>query len=278
MNMLLLPLAALFFVMFIIPFFYLLYTSFLTYTSGQVSPGMPFTLGSYLKFFRDSYYAVVIGRTLWLSLLSAVICTIMAYPLAFFMARAQGYLKTILLVLVTLPLISGVVVQTMGWYGLLAAYGTVNNILKALHIIHDPIQFLGTSSAIVIGLVQSFLPYMVLPIMNILQVIPKNVLEAAENLGANGAQRFFRITFPLSLGGVGAGFVLVFGACLSSYTTPSILGSGKVQVIGTVVYQQAMQLFNWPFSAAISMILLVLLLILAVATSLKAKRKAANAA
>ena len=114
--------------------------------------------------------------------------------------------------------------------------------------------------------------------MNILQVIPKNVLEAAENLGANGAQRFFRITFPLSLGGVGAGFVLVFGACLSSYTTPSILGSGKVQVIGTVVYQQAMQLFNWPFSAAISMILLVLLLILAVATSLKAKRKAANAA
>jgi len=274
MNVLLLPLAFLFFIMFIIPFLYLCYTSFLTYSSGQVIPGLPFTLGAYLKFFQDSYFAKVIGRTFWLSFLSTAICVVMAYPLAFLMAKAKGYIKTTLLVLVTLPLISGVVVQTMGWYGLLTDYGTVNTILKTLHLVKEPVKFLGNSNAIVIGLVQSFLPYMVLPIMNILQVIPNNVLEAAENLGANRVQRFFRITFPLSLGGVGAGFILVFGACLSSYTTPSILGRGKVQVIGTVVYQQAMQLFNWPFAAAISMILLVLLVILVGLSSIRQKRNA----
>lgn len=273
----LLPLAGLFFIMFAVPFMYLLYTSFLTYTSGQVSPGMPFTIASYVKFFQDSYYAEVVLRTFWFSLVTASICVILAYPLAFVMAKATGYLKTTLLVLVTLPLISGVIVQTSGWYGLLTDYGTINNVMMALGIIDEPVSILGTSTAIIIGLVQSFLPYMVLPIMNVLQVIPNNVLEAAENLGANRVQRFFRVVFPMSLGGVAAGFVLVFGACLSSYTTPSILGRGKVQVIGTIVYQQAMQLFNWPFAATMSMILLVLLIVFVLLTSRKPKEKGGKA-
>lgn len=275
MNTLMVPLAILFLIMFAAPFIYLFYMSFLTYTSGQVSPTPPFTWASYVKFFQDSYYMGVIGRTVWISVLSALICAIMAYPLAVFLNKAKGYAKTIGMVLVILPLISGVIVQTMGWYGLLTDYGTINNVLIALHIIDEPITFLGKPTAVVIGLVQSFLPYMVLPIMNTLQAIPHNVLEAAENLGANSAQRFFRVTLPLSMSGVVTGFILVFGSCLSSYTTPSILGRGKVQVIGTIVYQQAMQLFDWPFAAAISMLLLVALLLILLLTSIRTKKSKA---
>lgn len=271
-NLLLIPLTVLLVVFFAFPFVMLFYNSFLTF-SGKVEPSLPLTFANYIKFFKDSYYPAVIGRTLYISVATTFISLVCAYPLAFFMVKAKGYVKTIFLVLVTLPLISGVMVQTMGWYGMMTNHGTINKLLQALHITSEPLEMLGNNSAVIIGLVQGFLPYMVLPIMNALQAIPGNVLQAAENLGANKVQQFFRVTLPMSMGGVAAGCMLVFGACLSSYTTPSILGRGKVQVIGTIVYQQAMQLFNWPFASAIAMLLLLVILLLIPVTGALTKRK-----
>lgn len=259
-DSLLIPLAILFFIFFIIPFFMLFYNSFLTYT-GRVEPSLPLTFENYVKFFNDSYYPGVIKATFYISIATTFWVTLLAYPLACFMSKIDGYLKTILLVLSTLPLISGVMVQNMGLYGMMTNYGTVNNFLKALNIIQEPLQLLGNETAVIIGLTQGFLPYMILPVMNSIQAIPQNVQQAAESLGANAFHRFIRVTFPLSFRGIAAGAVLVFGASLSSYTTPSILGRGKVQVIGTVVYQQAMQLFNWPFASTIAMILLLIILL-----------------
>ena len=259
-DSLLIPLAILFFIFFIIPFFMLFYNSFLTYT-GRVEPSLPLTFENYVKFFNDSYYPGVIKTTFYISIATTFLVTLLAYPLAYFMSKIDGYLKTILLVLSTLPLISGVMVQNMGLYGMMTNYGTVNNFLKALNIIQEPLQLLGNETAVIIGLTQGFLPYMILPVMNSIQAIPQNVQQAAESLGANAFHRFIRVTFPLSFRGIAAGAVLVFGASLSSYTTPSILGRGKVQVIGTVVYQQAMQLFNWPFASTIAMILLLIILL-----------------
>ncbi len=259
-DSLLIPLAILFFIFFIIPFFMLFYNSFLTYT-GRVEPSLPLTFENYVKFFNDSYYPGVIKTTFYISIATTFWVTLLAYPLAYFMSKIDGYLKTILLVLSTLPLISGVMVQNMGLYGMMTNYGTVNNFLKALNIIQEPLQLLGNETAVIIGLTQGFLPYMILPVMNSIQAIPQNVQQAAESLGANAFHRFIRVTFPLSFRGIAAGAVLVFGASLSSYTTPSILGRGKVQVIGTVVYQQAMQLFNWPFASTIAMILLLIILL-----------------
>lgn len=259
-DSLLIPLAILFFIFFIIPFFMLFYNSFLTYT-GRVEPSLPLTFENYVKFFNDSYYPGVIKTTFYISIATTFWVTLLAYPLAYFMSKIDGYLKTILLVLSTLPLISGVMVQNMGLYGMMTNYGTVNNFLKALNIIQEPLQLLGNETAVIIGLTQGFLPYMILPVMNSIQAIPQNVQQAAESLGANAFHRFIRVTFPLSFRGIAAGAVLVFGARLSSYTTPSILGRGKVQVIGTVVYQQAMQLFNWPFASTIAMILLLIILL-----------------
>ncbi len=259
-DLMILPLSLLFFVFFAIPFVMLLYNSFLTYT-GRVMPELPLTLENYIKFFKDSYYPEVIGRTFYISFVTTLIVAVLAYPLAYFMAKLRGYFKTIMLVLVTLPLISGVMVQNMGLYGMLTNYGTVNRFLMALRIIDEPIQLLGNNLAVIIGLTQGFLPFMVLPVMNSLQAIPENIFQASESLGANKVRQFFRITLPLSLNGCIAGAVLVFGACLSSYTTPSILGRGKVPVIGTVVYQQAMQLFNWPFASSLAMILLLIILL-----------------
>jgi len=270
----LLPLTLLFVIFFIIPFAMLFYNSFLTYAgSGKVQPSLPFTFENYIKFFKDSYYPGVIGRTFYIAAVTTVLVTVMAYPLAYLMAKTDGYVKTILLVLSTLPLISGVMVQNMGLYGMMTNYGTVNTFLKAIHIITEPLQLLGNETAVIIGLTQGFLPFMILPIMNSLQAIPQNVHQAAESLGANAFHRFMRVTFPLSLKGVAAGAVLVFGASLSSYTTPSILGRGKIQVIGTVVYQQAMQLFNWPFASTIAVLLLVIMMIVMACPKLFSKKE-----
>ncbi|MCI8817686.1 MAG: ABC transporter permease [Oscillibacter sp.] len=260
-NALLIPLTLVFVLLFIIPFFVLFYYSFLTRSSGQVVPSTPYTVSSYLRFFEDSYYPRVVGRTLWLSLLTAGICVVLGYPVAYYITKARGYWKTVLMVVVILPLVSGVITQTLGLYGMLTSYGPVNNFLMWAGILKEPVEFLGTTTGVVIGLTQGFLPYMILTVMNAIQAIPDNVLEAADNLGANGVQRFFLITLPLSKTGVAAGFVLVFGCCLNSYTTPLLLGRGKISVIGTAIYQQAMELYNWPFASAIAMILIALVLV-----------------
>ncbi|OQB24057.1 MAG: Putrescine transport system permease protein PotH [Firmicutes bacterium ADurb.Bin182] len=272
MDAMLIPLALLFFIFFVIPFIMLLYNSFLTYT-GKVEPGLPITVQNYIKFFKDSYYPAVIGRTFYISIVTTLMVTVLAYPLAYFMAGIKGYLKTIMLVLVTLPLISGVMVQNMGMYGMMTNYGTINLFLMALHIIEEPVQLLGNNIAVIIGLTQGFLPFMILPVMNALQAIPENVLQASESLGANKVRQFLHITLPMSFGGCIAGAVLVFGASLSSYTTPTILGRGKCQVIGTVVYQQAMQLFNWPFASSIAMLLLLLILLIVPITKILSRRR-----
>lgn len=274
-NFMLIPLTIVFIILFIIPFIVLLYYSFLSYKSGQVIPTTPYTIDSYAKFFEDSFYPRVVGRTIGISLLTAVICSVLGYPVAYFISKCRGYAKTILLVVVILPLVAGVMVQTLGLYGMLTSYGPINNALLALGIIKEPIEFLGTASGVIIGLTQGFLPYMILPVMNSIQTIPENVLEAADNLGANGLQRFLRITLPLSKSGVISGFVLVFGCCLNSYTTPLLLGRGKVAVIGTTIYQQAMQVYNWPFASAIAMLLIALVLMVFCITNI-APRKAAK--
>ena len=260
-NAMIVPLTAVFVVLFIIPFLVLLYYSFLTYKSGQVIPSTPYTIDAYRKFFADSFYPRVVGRTIRLSFLTAIICAVLGYPVAYYISKAKKYKKTILLVVVILPLVAGVMVQTLGLYGILTSYGPVNNALLALGIIDEPIEFLGKEAGVLIGLTQGFLPYMILPVLTVIQAIPENVLEAADNLGANGFQRFIRVTLPLSKSGIISGFVLVFGCCLNSYTTPLLLGRGKVSVIGTGIYQQAMALYNWPFASAIAMILIALVLV-----------------
>lgn len=271
-NAMLIPLTLVFFVLFIIPFLVLVYYSFLTYRSGQVVPSTPYTLGAYVKFFADSFYSRVVLRTVGISLLTALCCSVLGYPVAYYVSKSRGYKKTLLLVIIILPLVAGVMTQTLGLYGMLTSYGPVNNVLLSLGIIEEPIEFLGRTSGVVIGLTQGFLPYSILPIMTSIQAIPDNVMEAADNLGANGVQRFLRVTLPLSKTGVLSGFVLVFGCCLNSYTTPLLLGRGKVSVIGTTIYQQAMQLYNWPFAAAIAVILIALVLVVFTLTTMIPKK------
>lgn len=271
-NALLIPLILVFLVLFIIPFFVLVYYSFLTYRSGQVVPSTPYTLSAYGKFFADSFYPRVVLRTIGISFLTAALCSVFGYPVAYYISKSRGYKKTILLVIVILPLVAGVMTQTLGLYGMLTSYGPVNNALLYMGIIEEPIEFLGRPSGVVIGLTQGFLPYAILPIMTSIQAIPDNVMEAADNLGANGVQRFLRVTLPLSKTGIISGFVLVFGCCLNSYTTPLLLGRGKVSVIGTTIYQQSMQLYNWPFASAIAVILIALVLIVFALTTMIPKK------
>lgn len=260
------PILLLYLLLFIVPFGILCVYSFLRYIPGSLNLVHTFTLENYLRFFQDAYYGQVLVRTVLISIIVTLISLIMAYPLAYFMAHSSSYTKTVLLVLVTLPLISGVIVQTLGWYCILARYGPVNNCLKALGLISNPINILGNEIGVTFGLIQGFLPFMVLPLMNSIQAIPASLHEAAESLGASKVMSFFRVTLPLSMNGILAGSLLVFCACLSSFTTPSVLGQGKVHVIGTIIYQQAIQLFNWPFASVLAIILLAGLFLLALAS------------
>lgn len=260
-NFLLIPLIIIFIIFFIIPFLILAYYSFLTKTGSQVIPTKPYTIAAYAKFFSNPYYLRVVGRTIWLSFITAAICALLGYPVAYFIAHTKGYLKSVLLVVVILPLVSGLVVQTLGLYGLMSSYGPINNFLMAIGLIKEPIKMLGTMGGVTAGLVQGFIPYMILPIITSIQSIPGNVLEAADNLGANGFQKFIHVTLPLSRGGILSGSILVFGCTLNSYATPLSLGQGKIPVIGTAIYQQAMQSFNWPFASAMAMLLIVLVLV-----------------
>lgn len=250
------PLLLLYFVTLVIPLIILIIYSFFKYAPPEIIPKPIFTLENYAKFFKDVWYGGVLVKTTLLSLITTLFCLVLGYTLAYYIAGRRSFIKSVLLTLVILPLITGSLVQTLGWYAIFSNSGPVNNILKALRVIWEPLPFLGSEVSIVIGLIQAFLPYMMFPILNSIETIPQNLKDAAASLGANNFIIFFRITLPLSINGIMAGCLLVFASSLSSYVTPSILGQGKIPFISMIIYQQALQVFNWPFASVLAIVLL----------------------
>jgi putative spermidine/putrescine transport system permease protein len=250
---LLTPATLLMVLVFLVPFILLLVTSFWRFVPGTYIPQITFTLENYVRVVTDPYFISVYKETIYISFTATAITFLLGYPLARLISQQKTGLKGLLFVLVTLPMIGGAMIQTLGWETLLIRYGAINDLLQLFGIIHHPITFLGNEGGIIIGLVQSFLPLMVIPLASSLAAIDKSMEDAAASLGANAVRVFFEVIFPLSLPGAIAGTILVLMANLTSFVTPSMLGQGGIQVFGTMAYQQAIMVMNWPFSSAFAM-------------------------
>lgn len=242
-----------------IPFLLLLNNSFQVNDMAKSFWEKGYTLNNYARFFADTYFLEVIGRTLYMGVLVVVATLFVGYLIAYHIYKAKSYMKTIWITLLLTPSFTGALIQSFGMYLLLSKYGPINALLLKVGLISQPYVFLGTNAAIFVSLVHAFVPFMALPIVNSLRSIPENVLDASRSLGANRFTTFLRVILPLTRGGMLAGSVLVFGGTVGSFATPAIIGQGKIRLLGQTVYTQAVEIFDWPLASVISVVLLLIL-------------------
>ncbi|MBO9101191.1 MULTISPECIES: ABC transporter permease [Rhizobium] len=259
---------------FLVPFILLLVMGFWTQKPGSLLLDTQFTLINYQRIFGDNLYLRGLLTTLWLSAATTLICLAIALPVAYFMVKKAGRARGLLMALMLIPLVSGALLPTLGLVNLLSTLGVVNGALKALGLIDKSISFLGNSTGILIGLVQSFLPLAVLPLVTVLDRLPADYEDAAMSLGASRRNVWRRVLLPLSMPGLLAGGLLVFCAALTSFVTPQILGQGKVATFATMAFQQASLVLDWPFASALAVVMLAILALIALAASLAQKRMA----
>ncbi len=214
----------------------------------------PWTLESYTRL-MDSLYLVILLRSFWIAAASTVGCLLLGFPLALFIARS-GRRKNLYLSLVILPFWTSFLVRTYAWMFLLRDTGLINATLQKLGLIHDPLPLLYNDGAVIIGLVYSYLPFMVLPLYATLERLDKSLLEAAADLGARPWQAMWRVVVPLCAPGIRAGSVLVFIPCLGAYLTPDLLGGGKSVMVGNLIQNQFTSARDWPFGSALSLVLM----------------------
>ena len=196
---------------------------------------------------------------LLLSLVSTVICLIMAYPLAMILCNLKFNANGLIVMIFIVPMWMNFLLRTLAWQTLLEKTGVINMILKALHL--PTLNIINTPYAIILGMVYNFLPFMLLPIYNSLIKIDKNVINAARDLGANEFKTFWRITFPLSLPGVISGITMVFVPAMTTFVISDLLGGAKILLIGNVIEQKFKQGNNWNVGSGLSLVLMVFILI-----------------
>lgn len=257
-TLFLLPGAAVMVVLFFIPL--LIVCAYSLLSRGPYGGVMgPWTLDSYRRVF-DSLYGLILWRSVWMAAVSTAICLVLGFPLALFIARA-GRRKTLLLNLVMLPFWTSFLVRTYAWMFLLRDTGLINSALLSLHIIRDPLPLLFNTGAVILGLVYGYLPFMILPLYASLEKLDPVLLDAAGDLGATPWNALWRVIVPLTRQGMAAGCLLVFIPCLGAYLTPDLMGGGKTVMIGTLVQNQFTAARDWPFGAAISLLMMALVLI-----------------
>lgn len=215
------------------------------------------TLESYRTFFSDALYTELFIKSFGYAVVTTFICLLIAYPLALLIARSPAKLRDILVLLVILPFWSNFLIRVYAWMIILGPQSVftqgLNGVLGWVGM--QPVELLNTPFAVVVGLVYVHLPFMVLPLYANLEKHDVSLLDAAQDLGANAWQRFWRVTFPLSLPGVFAGAALVFIPAFGIFAIPDILGGTSGIMIGNVIKQQFLDTRDWPFGSVLSMIL-----------------------
>ena len=214
-----------------------------------------FSFANYLKILGDSYYLEIAFRTINQAFFTSIFALILGYPIALFLIATSPRKRAIIILFVLSPLLISVIVRTFGWVIILGSNGLLVNTFQYFGIEMDPL--LHSRSAVIIGLTNVLLPFMVLSIVTSLQTIDPAVELAASSLGASPFWVFMRVTFPLSIPGVVSGLLIVFSLASSSFVTPSLLGGSKLKVLSGLIYEQAMILQNWPFADALAVFLMV---------------------
>ncbi|HEY7307685.1 MAG TPA: ABC transporter permease [Bryobacteraceae bacterium] len=219
----------------------------------------PWTIESYIRVF-DPLYGEILWRSVWIALLSTGLCLLLGFPLALYIARSSTH-KTLLLNLVVLPFWTSFLIRTYAWMFLLRDTGLINSGLEAMHVIRQPLPLLFNTGAVILGLVYGYVPFMVLPLYATLEKLDPVLLDAAEDLGASPWVAVLRVVVPLAKPGMIAGSLLVFIPCLGAYLTPDLMGGGKTVMVGNLVQNQFTTGRDWPFGAAVSLLLMILVVI-----------------
>jgi ABC-type spermidine/putrescine transport system permease subunit I len=217
-----------------------------------------FTTANYSKLW-ELYYANLFFRTLRLSLAVTVVCVALGYPLAYLLARARPRIMTLGLFLLIMPLMVSTVIRVFGWVVILDNEGLVNQALRQLGA-GDGVRLLHTEGAVIVGLAQQSMPFMVLPIMASIERISPSLEEAARNLGASWGQMFTRTILPLSMPGLLSGALLVFSVSMSAFVTPALMGGRRSRMVGQQIYEEVLSAYNWPGAASLTIVLALLML------------------
>lgn len=244
--------------LFFTPLAILAAVSFMGFRSGLIV--REFTVAHYVKFLTDPFYLQILLTTGRIALSVGVLTTIIGYPVAYFLARTKSRWKGLLLALVLAPELSGVVLRTYGWLVILEDRGMVNTLLKSWGLITEPIKLVHNTTGVIIGMTHVLIPFAILALMASIQSIDPTLEQAAMNLGAGRLRTFLRITLPLSTPGVLGAFFLTFSVSAGAYATPAILGGKGLEVMATMIYTQLLYILNWPFAAAMAVVLMAVVL------------------
>ena len=264
-------------VFFLVPFFLVFKISFST-TAIAIPPYTPvfqltdgfagflekfrqLTVDNYLWLTQDPLYLRSYLSSLWIAGVSTLLALLVGYPLAYGMARAPAAWRPLLVMLVILPFWTSFLIRVYAWIGILRREGLLNQFLMWLGVIDEPLGIINTNTAVYIGIVYSYLPFMVLPLYAALERMDETLIEAAEDLGCTRLQAFWKITFPLSLPGVVAGCMLVFIPAVGEFVIPDLLGGSETLMIGKTLWVEFFSNRDWPVASAVATILLLILVV-----------------
>ena len=245
------------FILTIIPMFLIMMYAFIQ--KGNAITTFSFTLDNFSKFFDPIFVSVLI-KSFVLGIITTVLCLLIGYPVAYAISKCKENTQPILILLITFPTWINMLMRTYAWINILSSKGIISNVFQLLGF--GEVSFLYTDFAVVLGMVYDFLPFMILPIHASLSKMDKSLIEASNDLGANQITTFWKITFRLSLGGVLTGITMVFLPAVSSFVIPKLLGGGQYALIGNFIEQQFINVGDWHFGSAVSLILAVLVIVL----------------
>ncbi|QVM94087.1 ABC transporter permease subunit [Pseudomonas entomophila] len=260
------------FLFFMLPFFIVLkisfaeadvaippYTEIYTYLEGKVQ--LVLNLANYGLLTEDELYISAYLGSLKVALFSTLLCLLIGYPMAYAISKANKESQTVLLLLIMMPTWTAILIRVYAWMGILSNNGLLNSFLLWLGLIDQPLQILNTNLAVYIGVVYSYLPFMILPLYANLVKHDPSLLEAASDLGSSTFNSFWKITVPLSKNGIIAGCMLVFIPVVGEFVIPELLGGPETLMIGKVLWQEFFNNRDWPVASALAVVMLAILIV-----------------
>ena len=246
---------------FLAPFAIVLKISLAEPVFGQPPYSQAISLDNFAFLFSDKLYAVTYLRSVFMAACATLLCLALGFPMAYGIARSSRATRSLLLMLIILPFWISFLLRVYAWMGLMNNYGTINSLLLWAGIIDQPIQLMYTDFAVFVGLVYSYLPFMILPLYASLERMDLDLVEAAQDLGASRSRAFWDVTWPLARPGVIAGCLLVFIPAIGEYVIPYLLGGPESLLIGRVLFDEFFVNRDWPLASAVAIVLLLLLVV-----------------
>ncbi len=257
---------------FLLPFLIVLKISLAEMETTAISPLVSFVEGklnlkinfsNFMSLFNDEdqYYLWTYLRSIAFAAVTTLLCLLIGYPFAYFMARSPVHMRPALLMLVMLPFWTSFLLRIYAWKGILETNGLLNNLLLWMGVITEPIHMMHTKFSLILGMVYTYLPFMILPLYSNLIKLDNRFLEASADLGATPLQTFWRITIPLSKAGIIAGSMLVFIPCIGEFVIPELLGGPETLMIGRVLWDEFFSNNDWPRASAVAVVMILLIIV-----------------